>query len=242
VPTTLTRSVARGQESVPRLRLDPRSRHRRPALAVGSIALVVACVAVFVSLYMRAGHEVSVLAISRPVAQGQIVSANDLTIVRISTTSSIETLPATDGAVVVGRRAAEPLEPNTLLTSSELSTGVSPPGGEAIVGIAAKEGQLPASGVAPGESVDVILTGLPGSADATTGVNDQASGAYDSASDVPGTVLESGAQVLDVVPSPSSSGSNDVVVSLLVSRTTAPLVATAAAADQIALVVVAPRS
>jgi len=225
--------------------LDPRRRRRRPALAVGSLALVVACVAVFVSLYMRAGDETSVLAMARAVPEGAILQANDLTVARISTTARIATLPAADGAAVIGRRAAEMLEPNTLLASDELVTNFAPPTGDAIVGIAAKEGQLPASGVVPGESVDVVLTGLPGAPSSTGAITDPTSGgsgATGTEADVPGTILVPDARVLEVFPSSSSSGSDGVVVSLLTPSTAAPLVASAAAADQVALVVVAPGS
>jgi len=241
VSTTLTRAPARSQESIADLRLEPRTRRRRPALAVGSIALVIACVAVFSSLYSRAGDEISVLAISRMVAQGQVLQASDLTVARISANSGIATVPVSDGTAVVGRRAAAPLEPHTLLTVSELVTSFSPPTGDAIVGIAAKEGQLPASGLAPGESVDVIVTGPPGVPASTTGATDPTTGAPVVETNGPGTVLVSHARVLEVVNLASSSGSDNVVVSVLTSRAAAPLVASAAAADQVALVIVAPK-
>ncbi len=239
--TTLTRPRARDHDSTG-LRLEPRGRRRRPALAVGSLALVVACVAVFVSLYMRAGEGVPVLAVSRAVAQGQVLQATDLSVVKIATISRIATLPAADGTAVVGRRAAEPLAPNTLLTASELVTNFSPPTGDAIVGIAAKDGQLPASGVVPGESVDVVLTGLPGAPSSTAASAGPTSGNASIELDAPGTVLVSDAKVLEVLPAAPSSGSGGVVVSLLTSSTTAPVVASAAVAGQVALVVVAPGS
>jgi hypothetical protein len=207
------------------------------------------CVAVFVSVYLRAGDQVSVLAITRSVPQGQVLTADDLKSVRISAGTTIATVPLAAAPAVVGRRAAEALEPNTLLATNELMTRFSPPSGESIVGVAAKEGQLPASGVAPGETVDVILTGLPGQQDtslgsAPTGAPSVSSGAGIAAGEplVAGTVLVSGATVLEAAASPASSGSNDVDVSLLTPSTLAPIVASASAAGEIALVVVAPGS
>jgi hypothetical protein len=75
--TTLTRpATAPGRNTpgrnAPGLRLDPVGHRRRPALAVGSIALIVACVAVFISAYLKAGNQVSVLAVARTVTQGQV--------------------------------------------------------------------------------------------------------------------------------------------------------------------------
>ncbi|HXQ61754.1 MAG TPA: SAF domain-containing protein, partial [Acidimicrobiales bacterium] len=194
---------------------------RRPALAVGCLALVIACVAVFVSVYLKAGNQVSVLAVEKAVPQGQVLTVNDLTVVRISMTAGIASVPAAEASAVVGRRAAERLEPNSLLTASELVTNYSPPAGDSIVGVATKEGQIPASGVAPGETVDVVFTGPPGEQDSTVGSAGEQQGATGvtvTSGGVPssaGTVLVPDATVLEVAPSPASSGSDAVDVSLL---------------------------
>jgi hypothetical protein len=207
-------------------------------------------VAVFVSVYTKAGSAVSVLAIERTVPQGQVLKADDLGVVRISTTSGVATVSADEAGAVVGRRAGEPLEVGTLLAANELVSNYSPPAGQAIVGVAAKEGQLPASGVQPGETVDVILTGLPGEEDsASVGSSTTGDPSSDTTPTVPGTeptaagaLLVPDAMVLEADPSPASTGSDALDVSLLLPSTLAPLVASAAVAGQVALVVVAPGS
>jgi hypothetical protein len=222
---------------------------RRPALAVGSLALVIACVAVFASVYLKAGHQVEVLAVERTVPQGQILASGDLTVVRLSMAAGIDTVPASEASAVIGHRAAESLDAGTLLTTNDVVTNYAPPTGESIVGVAAKEGQLPASGVAPGETVDVILTGSPGAEEAS-GVSDPtAAQGSDSSPVTPGEeassaaiVLVPDATVLESTTSSASSGSDVVDVSLLMPVTMAPLVANASAAGQVALVVVAPGS
>lgn len=245
--TTLTRPAAEAGRSASKLRLEPAGHRRRPALAVGSLALVVACVAVFVSVYLKAGHQESVLAVARLVPQGQVLRADDLTVVRVSTNSGIATVPSAEASSVVGRRAAESLAPETLLAGNELVTSYSPPAGESIVGVAVKEGQLPASGVAPGETVAVVLTGLPGEQDSSSVTpdstpdqesSDPASAAVGAQSGASGTVLVPDATVLETISSPSSSGSDSVDVSLLTPSALAPLVADASAAGQVALIVV----
>src|SRR5665213_230948 len=132
--TTLTRPATTPGRTTPGLRLDPIGHRRRPALAVGSIALIVACVAVFVSAYMKAGSQVSVLALVRSVPQGQILKGGDLTIVRVSASTGITTVPAAEASSVVGRRAAELLQPQTLLSMNELVSTFAPPHGQSIVG------------------------------------------------------------------------------------------------------------
>jgi hypothetical protein len=249
VSTTLARPVAESSRNGSELRLRPTEHRRRPALAFGSLALVVACVAIFVSVYVRAGSQVEVLAIARTVPEGQIVSGKDLTDVRISTGPGVETLPADEASAVVGHRAAETLEPDSLLTASELVTSYAPPAGESIVGVSAKEGQLPASGVAAGETVEVVLTGLPGESAAATGSDtagvQTGSAAGTTSSGEPalgGTILVPDATVLEAMVSPASSGSDAVDVSLLTPSALAPIVANASAAGEVALVVVTPRS
>ena len=247
--TTLTRPTVDPAKGVSGLRLEPRGHRRRPALAVGSVALVVACVAVFVSLYLRAGDEISVLGIARSVPTGQILEANDLVVVRISVNTGIATVPAADASVVLGRRAAERLEPDTLLTANELVASYSPPPGEAVVGVAAKDGQFPSSGVTPGETVDIVLTGLPGQQDSSSATSESTgnqSTSADATTGEPigttGTVLVPDAVVLESAPSAASSGSDGLDVSLLTPIALAPLVASASTAGQIALVVVAAGS
>jgi len=247
--TVLTRPSVQSDRKVSGLRLDPVGHRRRPALAVGSLALVVACVAVFVSVYLKAGNQISVLAIARSVPEGQALKADDLMAVRISGTAAITTVPATGISAVLGRRAAERLERDTLLSPNELMTSFSPPVGDSIVGVAAKESQLPASGVVPGETVDLIFTGAPGQPDTSISplstATPSTNAGVGTSGGVPitgGIILVSDATVLETVPSTASPGSNDADVSVLLPTTLAPVVASASAAGQIALVVVAPGS
>jgi SAF domain len=245
----MTRPVAEAGRNGSELRFRPTEHRRRPALAAGSLALVVACVAIFVSVYLKAGSQIEVLAVARTVPEGQIVSGKDLTVVRISTGPGVETLSANEASAVVGHRAAETLEPDSLLTASELVTSYSPPAGKSIVGVSAKEGQLPASGVAPGETVEVILTALPGESDVSTDSGaaeaqpgSSAATASGGEPSLGGTILVPDATVLEAVASPVSSGSDAIDVSLLTPSALAPLVANASAAGEVALVVVTPGS
>jgi SAF domain-containing protein len=271
VTTVLTRSAGPRPTTANGLRLEPARPRRRPALAVGSLALVVACVAIFASVYLKAGNQTAVLVVARTVPAGQVVSVGDLTTVRLSTAAGLSTIAASEASATIGRRAAEQLDPGTLLTPSDLVASYAPPAGESIVGVALKEGQLPASGLVGGETVDVILTGPPGQPDsdtvtsgtssdpaaataaaaaaaasatpaAATGATTAGTSGSDASSGTAGIVLVPGAIVLEVLPSSASSGSDGVDVSLLTPSTLAPLLADASAADQVALVVVAPGS
>jgi hypothetical protein len=231
VTTTLIRP-AQGQKEVG-LRLDP-VRRRRPLLALGSLAILVLSISIFVGIYTKAGAQHAVLALARPVQQGDILEADDLMAVRMSVSSTVMTVPASAISSVVGRRAAEPLLPDTLLAMHDLITEYSPPAGESIVGVSLKEGQLPASGVAPGEAVDVVATGSSGQPLSDSGTSPDSTYA-------PGVVLAPSAVVLDESPTTADSGAN-TDVSLLVTSALAPLVASASASGDVALIVVSPGS
>ena len=196
--------------------------------------LLTTCTALFVSAYLRAGHQVSVLAVARPVAQGATVSASDLVVVRLSASGRLTPVPAAQAAAVVGRRAAVALLPGSLLTMSDLANVPRLAPGQAVVGVALKPSQLPADGVFPGESVDVILTGLPDTGGAASGTN--------GAPALSATVLAPQVLVTAVDVPDQTSPTGTVDVSLLVPHDLAGVVASASVAGQVALVVIGGSS
>lgn len=226
--STMTRErTVRGQSSSTALRLAPTRSGRRPRLIAGSLVLLTACTALFVSAYLRAGHQLEVLAVAKPVPQGAVLTPGDLRVVRISTAGGIDPVRASAAASVIGRPTSVPLVPGTLLAMSELSGSPRVGPGEGIVGVALKPGGLPAGGLSPGEQVDVVLTLPPGSPDA---------GALSSAPST--SILAADVLVTAVEATPSSSGSSTTVVSLLAPRDEAAVIAGASASGQVALVVV----
>jgi len=224
------------------LRLKPAGRQRRPLLAAGSLVLIAASIAVFAGAYVRAGHQESVLVTANSVAQGQLLSPADLTTTRISLSSNVDAIPASEANAVVNRRVSVPLVAGTLLAPGDLTSNDSPPAGSAVVGVAIKSGQMPAEGIVPGDWVDVIMTGPPGSPDVSmsTASSDSQTGSEEGVG--PGAVLGSNILVTAVSAAPASSGPDSVVASLLVPRLLAPAMANASAAGQAALVIVASRS
>lgn len=225
------------------LRLDPSKRRRRPVLAIASLALVAVCVAAFASAYLQAGHQVSVLAVAQPVSQGETISASDLKIVKVSLSSGIATIPADAAETVLGRRAATSLVPGSLLAPGEIVGTGDPPPGEAIVGVALKPGQLPAAGVSPGQTVDVVMTGPPDAQDTATSTAAPSAGqsAAGPASG-PGTILAPDVLVTAIAQPATTAGTDTVVVSLMVPRVFAPLVASASAAGQAAIAIISSGS
>jgi hypothetical protein len=240
--TTLTRPQSDRQSSVEALRFRGNSHRRRPVVAIASLALVTCCVAIFTSVYLHAGNRVAILAVARNVPQGHTITSGDLDVVRLSFSAGLSPVSADDAYRVIGRTAAVSLLRGTLISLTELTGhgGLQP--GQAIVGVATKVGQLPAGGVTDGDTVDVILTGSP--ATLTGGASDGPASSSTSATGPEleiGGVLAPDATVTGVAP-PASSSPDTTVVSVVIPSSMAPLVASASAAGQAALVLVGPSS
>ncbi len=243
-------------------RLPKPNKVRRPVMALASTVLIFASVAIFAGLYANAGHKVPIVAVVRPVHQGQEISSSDLGEATASISGSVQPIPYSAVGSVVGKQAAVGLVPGSILTTGDISTASRIPPNDAIVGIALKPGQLPSAGVVPGEQVMVVQTGQPGSpapslsgsgADSsstfsfgsTSGSGGASAGPAPSAgsgssSSQSGSdgVLVPRAQVYDVAtPGAASGDTSTQLVSVELAQQLAPAVSVAAAAGQVSIVV-----
>jgi hypothetical protein len=223
------------------VRRAPRGRGvRRPVAAVASALVVFASVALFVGIYSRARREVSVVVVARAVGAGTPVTMADVAPVRVALGGSVTAIPYRDLSDVVGRWAAEPLIPGTLLAPSELSGPPGIPTGSAEVGVVLKPGQLPAAGLRTGDRVMVVDAG------SALGVDDPGTiGGGSTGPDLPSTTAEGSAvlvpraAVVGTAPPPAAASSGAVeVVSLRVPTAEAAPVGVAAAAGTIVLALV----
>lgn len=192
------------------LRLSPvRRRVHVPLLAVG-VALVVGCALAFGLLAQRIADQRPVLVLSRPVARGTILGEADLAVAQV----------AADGVRVVGSDRRGRLLGRTLLTSLPAGSLVTPdlvgPGAVDLgprsrtIGLALDPGGYPTATLAPGDTVSVVGTGGTG------------------------TVLDDVATVLAVEP--IVEGSATLLVSVVVDADAAAQITSAAAQDQVRLV------
>lgn len=211
-------------------RLPSPIRARRPVLAIASVAVVFASIAVFVSIYSRADHQIAVISVTKSVPQGQRIAANDLGVANVVVSGSVSPVPISEARDIVGKVAAVALVPGSLLTNADVSSSQSLAAGDAVVGIALKDGQLPSSGVEPGDQVMVVQTETPGTPAPA------ASTATDGTGTTTGVLVPSARVYAVASPAPSSSGSTSELVSIDVSSTVAAQVSVAAAADQVSLV------
>ena len=196
------------------------TRQRRPGLVALAVVLIVGLAALGMYLYQQAGSKIPVLVVAREVPAGHVVDRVDLSTVSVA--GPVTAVAAGHIDSVVGEIAAVDLLPNMLLQRSMLTRSSPIAGGQVKVGVAVKPGQAPAEGLSAGDRVEVLQVPVK---DATGGSAPQ--------------VLTDAAVVFSSEPDPSTTGS--VVLSLLLPRSVAPLVAAASAGGQIALVQVPPQ-
>lgn len=214
---TLTgiRRSADGRAAVP---ASPRPRRRSWALAVIGVLVVAVCALVFAVGWVQAGNRKPVLAVVHDVAAGQLLTAADLQVVRVSASGPVSLVPAAAEASALGRPAAGPLPAGALLTSGDIGPAA-PAAGQDDLGVAVKAGQYPPD-LSAGQTVDVLATPAASSG----GSSSQAASS---------PALPVGQAVVLGVDTVASSGAT--VVELRLSQNAVPQVAAAAATGQIAL-------
>ncbi|MEV0611154.1 SAF domain-containing protein [Polymorphospora rubra] len=184
-----------------------------PFVALGGL-LVIVCVLAYAYGAAQLGDRVQVLAVARPVAAGQAITAADLRQVSAARDPGVRLVPASQAVEVVGRTAVVPLVAGTLLTPELLGDAAFPPGGQVTASVAVKPGQYP-QGLAAGARVAVYVS--------ATGPNG-GQPAPEASSAVTGPARLS-AVVLGV--DLAGDGQGSTVVTLLLAAADAPLLAAA---------------
>jgi hypothetical protein len=218
---TASRQAANGQATTP-APAGPRGRRRNWALAVIGGLVVVVCAIGFAAGWAQAGDRRPVLALARPVAAGQLLTASDLTVVRAGVSGPVSLVPASQEPVMVGRPAAVPLPAGALLAPGDVGTPVLGAGQQEL-GVAVKPGQYPPDLFA-GQTVDVLSTPAPAAAGSPSSSSSAAA-------------LPVGQAVVLAVDPSATAGVT--VVELRLSQNAVPQVAAVAATGQISLATIA---
>ena len=191
---------------------------RSAPMALVGVAAVVLGALLFLALYTSVDQRRSVLAVAQPVAAGEVITAADLRVVRVSASEGVASVPASRSGDVVGKTAAVALVPGALLAPAQVGVASTLQPGQAVVGIALKPGQAPAS-LRAGTRVEVI--------DTVKGPSGHQ----------PRPVVLSTNAVVSSSARGDSSSSGTTLVSLTLPASEAPAVAAAAMDGQLSLVV-----
>jgi len=200
-----------------RLQTPLPARERRPGRILLLVALVVGLAAFGGYLHAQAGHKKPVVVVARDVPAGHAITRADLTTELAA--GDLSTISKAQLDSVVGQTAVVHLMPHMLLQTSMITTAAPLGGDQAQVGVSVPAGQLPADGVAPGDTVRVL--GLPPK-DAVGGQSGTAS------------VLVERAEVFSARADSQSAGST--VVTLVLSVAQANAVAASGSQGLVALV------
>jgi Flp pilus assembly protein CpaB len=218
VPGRVNGAAATG--GVPPARTPLATRQRKPGYAALGVLLIVGLAALGGYLYSTAGAKTPVVVVTQQVPAGHVVTAEDLSTVDVA--GGVVAIAGSNLPSVLGQTATVDLLPNTLLQRSMVTAAPVLAADEAQVGVALRAGQLPADGVLPGDTVQVLQ--LPAKDAAASGAAATA------------TVLVPQARVFSERPDPSVAGG--WVVTVTVPTTSAAAVATASGLGAAALVMV----
>jgi hypothetical protein len=190
-------------------------RQRRWSLALVAILVTLGSALAFVVLWMNAGGRKPVLALSNDVVAGQIIQADDLTVVRVSTDGGIHPISSSQRNEIIGKPAATNLLAGTLLVEEAVGTADGLDTGTAVIAVPVPKTELPSEDLEAGDKVVLYRT-------------------VDSAQAGEFQAVEIGEGVVASVQSDDDDAS-DVRVSVTVDDDVAPVVANAVREDQIYL-------
>ncbi len=239
-----SRGTGPSEEAKASRRLPSAPRTRRPLLVAGSAAVVFVSAAAFASLYSSSNHQIAALVVTRTIPQGQTITGGDLGQASVSVSGGVQPVAVGDAPALAGKRAAVTVPSGSLLVPSDVTSAPVLAPGDAVVGLALKDGQLPSAGVEAGDQVMIVQTGPPGTpVSAASQIETSGSGLGSTTTVEPTGVLVAEARVFDTtLPPANSSGGAAELVSVEVSQSDAAAVSTAATAGQVSLVLLPPPS
>jgi hypothetical protein len=117
--------------------------------------------------YTQAGAKVPVLMAARNIPAGHVIAASDLKTVSVS--GGVTAVAANHMSEVVGQTAAVEILPQTPVQLAMVTTRSPLSSTQVLVGVAEAPGQVPSSGLVPGDQVEVLQ--LPQKTAATSSVS-----------------------------------------------------------------------
>lgn len=213
--TTLPpRNQAPGDRLAPSL-VPGGGRRRRWSLALVAVLITLGSALAFVVLWMNAGGRQPVLALRNNVVAGQVIQADDLAVVRVSTDGGITPISSSARDDVIGQPAATNLLAGTLLVPEAVGTADGLESGKAVIAIPVPTAEIPSDDLETGDRVLLYRT-------------------VDSAQGAEATADLIGEGVVFSVQDDDGNAS-DIRVSVTVDETLAPRIANAVGEDQIYL-------
>jgi hypothetical protein len=197
--------------------VEPVRGRRSWRYTAGAIAAILAGGLLAVGIYTQAQHTVTVFTTAGTIERGHTFAARDLSTLTIAPGQPVAGFTTAQAAHIVGKVATVTLPAGSMITRTAVAAALPIPSGQAVVGIAVKPSQMPATVLTVGD--DVVITPIAGQA---------------------GTVVSKRAAPVDVVAVVTAAPVTDpatglVVVDVSVASSEASDLAGRAAAGQVAV-------
>lgn len=135
--------------------VDPVRPRRSWRYTAGAIAAILAGGLLSVSIYTATQQSESVFVVASTIERGATFTAADLTTITVTPGQGIDGYTPTEAGQVIGKIAAVTLPKGSLITRASVAAQLPVPAGEAVVGIAVKPSQMPATALTAGDHVIV---------------------------------------------------------------------------------------
>jgi hypothetical protein len=144
------------ESPVPTPAAAPTRNRRQPLL----FALAVSLLALFALAGWAAFRSVSatvpVIGVRDTITKGAIIERADLTTMQVGDDPNVQAIPVADIDRVVGRRAATDLPAGGIIPTGSVTDALVPAKGHSVIGIFAKDGSAPLTGIEPGTRVRLV--------------------------------------------------------------------------------------
>ncbi|MFF6949623.1 hypothetical protein ACFZAD_13310 [Streptomyces iakyrus] len=223
------RSAAPAQPSVGD-RLPTPPRERKPALAALAVLLILVGALGATMLVLQAGDRIEVVKVTKEVQAGESLTDSDVTSVMVAKDDNIHYIEWAQLDTIKSYKAKSTLYAGTLAVGEMFAKKADLPAGKASVGLALKEGTYPAD-IKAGDIVSAYRVGSTGSGSSNAEGNSGSSGTSS------GGALVDNARVNSVVADDDATVSTgNLSLTLLVDQADAAALASAAAANEVAIV------
>lgn len=197
-----------------------KSAPRRRSWMQGALAVLLIAGGALTAGYVaqRIGGTHDFLGVGRSLGKGAEITAADLVVIRVNDAIGLKPIAASQLSTVIGKRAAVPLVPGTLLTAEQLTDNPVPAPGNQLLGLALGEDGMPKGRLVVGASVLLVVTPKSGVAVDLNAPQDLVP---------PRTIVGT---VVDIQP---STKQGDTIINVEVSNADAPTVAAMHSEDRI---------
>ncbi|MFD5158390.1 hypothetical protein ACFWMJ_10005 [Streptomyces hawaiiensis] len=211
-------------------RLPTPPRERKPALAALAVLLILVGALGATMLVLQAGDRIEVVKVTKEVQAGESLTDGDVTSVMVAKDDNIHYIEWAQLDAIKSYKAKSTLYAGTLAVGEMFAKKASLPAGKAAVGLALKEGTYPAD-IKAGDIVSAYRVSSTASGSSNSEGNSGSSGTSSSGALVDNARVNSVAADDDATVS-----TGNLSLTLLVDQADAAALASAAAANEVAIV------